>query len=172
MRGSPGAMPWRASCHGIIPAHAGLTARPSAARCPSWDHPRACGAHNDLLAGNLPSQGSSPRMRGSLESLTCGDGYTGIIPAHAGLTPGPLQGMLGRWDHPRACGAHRPSSSPRRCSSGSSPRMRGSHRLLEYATVNLGIIPAHAGLTHYCCRPSSASRDHPRACGAHDGYIP
>ena len=45
--------------------------------------------------------------------------------------------------------------------------MRGS--LLDGGTrhPNLGIIPAHAGLTSLQKMPAIPARDHPRACGAH-----
>ena len=50
---------------------------------------------------------------------------------------------------------------------GSSPRMRGSRELVNAHHVYLGIIPAHAGLTHGCTPSAHNGRDHPRACGAH-----
>ena len=91
---------------GIIPAHAGLT---RVARC--WpfgarDHPRACGAHSACCSPCIAGRGSSPRMRGSryhFVSLPC---WTGIIPAHAGLTAASVLNRQPIRDHPRACGAH------------------------------------------------------------------
>ena len=133
---------------GIIPAHAGLT---RVARC--WpfgarDHPRACGAHSACCSPCIAGRGSSPRMRGSryhFVSLPC---WTGIIPAHAGLTHGDgiCQEKVG--DHPRACGAHSSFGVKSAANQGSSPRMRGSLAGFSQSRMYAGIIPAHAGLTY------------------------
>ena len=70
-------------------------------------------------------------------------------------------------DHPRGCGAH--TSTDRRCArtSGSSPRVRGSHMSLDSCPVGPGIIPAGAGLTYICIICIVIQWDHPRGCGAH-----
>ena len=152
---------------GIIPAHAGLTSlRTSLAKRPG-DHPRACGAHTARSMARRAIWGSSPRMRGSPTDTTGAVGRCGIIPAHAGLTLTRSSLRATFWDHPRACGAHLLDvffSHPR---PGSSPRMRGSHTVHLGTSCWLGIIPAHAGLTRSQWKMSSASGDHPRACGAH-----
>ena len=86
MRGSPHDSRNASRSHGIIPAHAGLTARTwDSGRC-RRDHPRACGAHNALAVGDAFLRGSSPRMRGSLKNAIETVKAGGIIPAHAGLT--------------------------------------------------------------------------------------
>ena len=95
----------------IIPAHAGLTQNQDEARRLGRDHPRACGAHSTASSSCLRTSGSSPRMRGSPPRCILLPSPRGIIPAHAGLT-GPGQGRRrSRWDHPRACGAHRSPSA-------------------------------------------------------------
>ena len=71
---------------GIIPAHAGLTRRPSGRMISTRDHPRACGAHTVVKAVEGMEWGSSPRMRGSLIEWLLKNKEKGIIPAHAGLT--------------------------------------------------------------------------------------
>ena len=71
---------------GIIPACAGNT---GAARCPgtcSWDHPRVCGEHQAVFCKVRISLGSSPRVRGTLQSTLCVGTTQGIIPACAGNT--------------------------------------------------------------------------------------
>ena len=113
--------------------------------------------------------------------------FTGIIPAHAGLTSAAAAHGLRVEDHPRGCGAHvKPSSgaasragSPRGCGAhsmddikahmhqGSSPRVRGSLVLIEEMHDDAGIIPAGAGLTHIQQTSGRRGRDHPRGCGAH-----
>ena len=111
--------------------------------------------------------GSSPRMRGSHYESGRKIPDEGIIPAHAGLTEYAIDELAACRDHPRACGAHFPSPHGKASVSGSSPRMRGSrtHRIPLLSQV--GIIPAHAGLTARKSRRFTIRRDHPRACGAH-----
>ena len=45
--------------------------------------------------------------------------------------------------------------------------MRGSLRVLQFGGDDLGIIPAHAGLTVGRQIADRDIMDHPRACGAH-----
>ena len=131
----------------IIPAHAGLTHHLQLWRRRKRDHPRACGAHADHFLCPRKRLGSSPRMRGSLPALETGTEKQGIIPAHAGLTFSPPRGRKQRWDHPRACGAHR--------------------ILISRHLQPNRIIPAHAGLTNFSILYTPFNWDHPRACGAH-----
>ena len=106
-------------------------------------------------------------MRGSQThhpELQC---HVGIIPAHAGLTASLLGSRLPPGDHPRACGAHGKRRGGHTAGRGSSPRMRGSRSLFMVKNMQLGIIPAHAGLTLVNELIPHRYRDHPRACGAH-----
>ena len=91
----------------------------------------------------------------------------GIIPAHAELTHLRLSTSQATRDHPRACGAHNLYCLKCDISKGSSPRMRGSPTADRIHMVQLGIIPAHAGLTRVKRTTRQKRRDHPRACGAH-----
>ena len=144
MRGSLWMLHWNPYRKGIIPAHAGLTAREGVTSRVARDHPRACGAHCNLepaimtargsacgahpvLQTSIASvQGSSPRMRGSLCDIVWVVFMAGIIPAHAGLTLCQCRQKDTAEDHPRACGAHRSVVNVLICVLGSSPRMRGS----------------------------------------------
>ena len=112
-------------------------------------------------------QGSSPRVRGSLEELVIRVRDIGIIPAGAGLTFRfkACRTMCG--DHPRGCGAHLSQKANAAQQQGSSPRVRGSPEKLHKNDGNTGIIPAGAGLTIASPAHASAVRDHPRGCGAH-----
>ena len=71
---------------GIIPAYAGNTL--SFCFIASWvrDHPRVCGEHLQRPDRTRTETGSSPRMRGTLESRKLQSGACGIIPAYAGNT--------------------------------------------------------------------------------------
>ena len=152
---------------GIIPAHAGLTDFLDSLFDSQWDHPRACGAHDPVIATIAEVLGSSPRMRGSPWRWYFIVIRLGIIPAHAGLTQRIRNRPRSCRDHPRACGAHPKHGLIRRAILGSSPRMRGSLvRMCKYIG-KIGIIPAHAGLTWESRTTNCSSRDHPRACGAH-----
>ena len=110
-------------------------------------------------------------MRGSPRSgVPCGMS-PGIIPAHAGLTERDLDLLALPGDHPRACGAHVLSRISRITVPGSSPRMRGSRKLIHGDHLSCRIIPAHAGLTPWISFRSLPDRDHPRACGAHEQFL-
>ena len=152
---------------GIIPAHAGLTTGAFCGIRKAWDHPRACGAHKEVIKMKATVKGSSPRMRGSPDRLRRWQSRIGIIPAHAGLTPTTSRQASRSRDHPRACGAHYGLFATSVLPRGSSPRMRGSHIDGIYSRPDKGIIPAHAGLTAISYAGGMRWRDHPRACGAH-----
>ena len=147
MRGSHDTLTVIFDVAGIIPAHAGLTLDSRTTRTVLWDHPRACGAHAPRDSIDAPGAGSSPRMRGSHRLIRRSAWAEGIIPAHAGLTFCPGNLCLERRDHPRACGAHLQSSFVLTSFLGSSPRMRGSLEVFGFSRNDVGIIPAHAGLT-------------------------
>ena len=86
MRGTPTQVCPTQVCIGIIPAHAGNTATLANGHSDHRDHPRACGEHV-FHSNRFPRhQGSSPRMRGTLNVERGGEGFDGIIPAHAGNT--------------------------------------------------------------------------------------
>ena len=157
----------RSRLHGIIPAHAELTHLRLSTSQATRDHPRACGAHIPLRIAIRDIAGSSPRMRGSPMNVLRNSLGTGIIPAHAGLTPFTESDLPKLRDHPRVCGAHVISPRAQRPLLGSSPHMRGSLQPLAGRTELLGIIPAYAGLTSSTLLRTRNSGDHPRVCGAH-----
>ena len=134
---------------------------------PQWDHPRVCGEHNvcDVLGGHC--EGSSPRMRGTLAGRGDEHPLTGIIPAYAGNTHNAPCACRRDRDHPRVCGEHIRGGGLRRHHSGSSPRMRGTHRFLEIFSKPCGIIPAYAGNTTHKYDFPFYQGDHPRVCGEH-----
>ena len=167
MRGTPVGTGSKVSFTRIIPAHAGntLTAYSLVLEC--RDHPRACGEHLYPPFDRCAPSGSSPRMRGTPDIAPSSSYPARIIPAHAGNTLISRSSTRRTWDHPRACGEHRFTTFRVETSSGSSPRMRGTHRGNFRAGSSTGIIPAHAGNT---IRPGGyldTCWDHPRACGEH-----
>ena len=110
----------------FIPAYAGNT---SSSKMPSANtavHPRVCGEHGPNASINAASNGSSPRMRGTLERPLPQRGYLRFIPAYAGNTPLGSRTSIAPAVHPRVCGEHMlPSRYAHGCG-GSSPRMRGT----------------------------------------------
>ena len=70
-------------------------------------------------------------------------------------------------DHPRVCGEHTLTGSPRSTWRGSSPRMRGTPKATIFYHRTAGIIPAYAGNTNLQGIGIAQWRDHPRVCGEH-----
>ncbi len=126
-RTSPGKHPIGAR---IIPACAGNTQPQHAAQPSSSDHPRVCGEHHNRLVESVPIRGSSPRVRGTLQSTTRLWRSSRIIPACAGNTSEVPTHTLPHSDHPRVCGEHLEPVVARWNVGGSSPRVRGTRRKL------------------------------------------
>ena len=70
----------------IIPARAGFTARPRAARVRRGDHPRSRGVYMRCGPGTWPGRGSSPLARGLHPAAEPPGALDRIIPARAGFT--------------------------------------------------------------------------------------
>ena len=109
--------------------------------------------------------GSSPRVRGTAWSVSCGNEAKGIIPACAGNRiksrgRDPLPG-----DHPRVCGEQGYSSNKGGSELGSSPRVRGTVPVADALHKVGGIIPACAGNSLNLSAIAARSWDHPRVCG-------
>jgi len=68
--------------------------------------------------------------------------------------------------YPRARGATRRASSPKRAKEGLSPRTRGNRRLIAFSWASPGPIPAHAGQPHPPDMVASGEWAYPRARGA------
>ena len=152
---------------GLIPARAGSTVKVFSVTFWLWAHPRPCGEHKKACSIEPSSTGSSPPVRGALNSVASGFGGAGLIPARAGSTiwwsvrPGPC------WAHPRPCGEHRWVVMRRTSARGSSPPVRGAHKGVDRLTLDFGLIPARAGSTDRLARRTAAPRAHPRPCGEH-----
>ena len=110
---------------GLIPACAGKTVGVGVERHGPWAHPRVCGENSLTASAASWIAGSSPRVRGKLNSgFECLEPGR-LIPACAGKT-----GVCGRGDavspaHPRVCGENRRVLEPTLTMTGSSPRVRG-----------------------------------------------
>ena len=91
---------------GIIPACAGSTDGVRLHVDGVRDHPRMCGEHAMPLRWPAFRVGSSPHVRGALESLYSSASMIGIIPACAGSTARLTAALVKTRDHPRMCGEH------------------------------------------------------------------
>ena len=147
MRGTLGGALIAAAAIGLIPAHAGNTLIAPWPVGFGGAHPRACGEHDPRPWIKITTEGSSPRMRGTLLGLACWLRAAGLIPAHAGNTghSGSKRGFTGA--HPRACGEHGVDEARAALKKGSSPRMRGTLSQVGGFLSDTGLIPAHAGNT-------------------------
>ena len=65
------------------------------------------------------------------------------------------------------CGEHAFDQDGWRNHVGSSPRVRGTRRLVNHEVLRAGIIPACAGNTDAVICWDNLARDHPRVCGEH-----
>ena len=125
MRGIHAAADADDAAFGIIPAHAGHTARSRWPCSAIRDHPRTCGAYTHRLKLWRRSLGSSPHMRGIRHHGAERIPDHGIIPAHAGHTRFSKKTLSAVRDHPRTCGAYFGLTTRLRRMVGSSPHMRG-----------------------------------------------
>ena len=115
--------------------------------------------------------GSSPRVRGKQDVIREAVKMAGLIPACAGKTYRGLEAVRGMWAHPRVCGENQTRSFGLWTLWGSSPRVRGKHRLGCFAFVNSGLIPACAGKTLRESRAHAKPQAHPRVCGENGSSV-
>ena len=165
VRGTPRPCAGGADRDRFIPACAGNARPPPEHGASSPVHPRVCGERDQPAPQPTGVTGSSPRVRGTLETRIRVLVRERFIPACAGNAP--AQGeQVGRSPvHPRVCGERRLPFDANRPADGSSPRVRGTHHC-RAVIFNMGrFIPACAG---NACRRRTApttSTVHPRVCG-------
>ena len=150
---------------GLIPARAGKTTAWARGSSAASAHPRACGENPLSSSSFARGSGSSPRVRGKRRPLPHRRRRGRLIPARAGKTSRPRRPPPSRPAHPRACGEnsqHEAFMYPRL---GSSPRVRGKHRVAGLRHVPGRLIPARAGKTPHIISTRPPPRAHPRACG-------
>ena len=167
MRGTHSRCRRAANVTGIIPAYAGNTMMTPRLTTATWDHPRVCGEHQCPANSAGTAGGSSPRMRGTLQTWLGGLVFRGIIPAYAGNTTNCWGCRNRSRDHPRICGEHALAGIMFSWRPGSSPRMRGTRQERVERRGRLGIIPAYAGNTRRESTAAQYPEDHPRVCGEH-----
>ena len=109
--------------------------------------------------------GSSPLTRGKHRRVGDPHQPLGLIPAHAGKTPGrPRRPTLGA-AHPRSRGENNARRGMRYRGAGSSPLTRGKRCATRRLPIWSGLIPAHAGKTARGAGRSAVQAAHPRSRG-------
>ena len=108
-------------------------------------------------------------MRGQLDKTYPAPLRLRIIPARAGPTRPPSTSRSLKPDHPRSCGANTWTMEGTIGDDGSSPLVRGQHRLVREQHHRIRIIPARAGPTPCSPTARTPATDHPRSCGANCG---
>ena len=110
-----------------------------------------CGERQPEFGPVATSYGSSPRVRGTQPVQQSHARGVRIIPACAGNARRQSVNSVERSDHPRVCGERPPTPRRRRRGTGSSPRVRGTHRT--------------------SCHLTSLQTDHPRVCGERNPLV-
>ena len=132
----------------FIPTHVGNTHDYTLDDQTTAVHPHACGEHRSVCGFVLVSNGSSPRMWGTLRRDSLQACVSRFIPTHVGNTAPPKWRTLILAVHPHACGEHKIWFILSRSMSGSSPRMWGTRQKVMGALLSKRFIPTHVGNTH------------------------
>ena len=103
-RGKPAALGHYLDAGGLIPAHAGKTAKPSSDSTSWGAHPRSRGENWPSIQSSATVSGSSPLTRGKLRDSTRERLAQRLIPAHAGKTQGRARPARHTQAHPRSRG--------------------------------------------------------------------
>ena len=150
---------------GLIPAHAGKTARTHTSPAPKRAHPRSRGENNFEINPGWQALGSSPLTRGKPNDTSTVAHNTRLIPAHAGKTHALVVSHRSPGAHPRSRGENHRMKSVAASLMGSSPLTRGKLLRRDNRRHVRGLIPAHAGKTIRRTRSRTKVGAHPRSRG-------
>ncbi len=156
----------------FIPAGAGNTSRIAHPPPAPTVHPRRRGEHVILFSGWNGKNGSSPRARGTRETVGPPSVPLRFIPAGAGNTPARGRQSRQKSVHPRGRGEHSAKAPCANLPYGSSPRARGTLRAQNERLLHERFMPAGAGNTRRACRQGRPGAVHPRGRGEHDQVLP
>ncbi len=165
VRGTPKAIldPFRA--RRFIPACAGNAIRSLTGRPDAPVHPRVCGERIKRDCRRMIRDGSSPRVRGTLNVHRLDKFHCRFIPACAGNAPGRSSRPKKQPVHPRVCGERITVTIVTKASVGSSPRVRGTPARPGARAPRARFIPACAGNASSTGRWVLTWTVHPRVCG-------
>ena len=165
VRGTPPPSTSHAPASRFIPARAGNSV-PTVIVCVLVPvHPRACGELELREIDLVLDGGSSPRVRGTHLDILAYLPDERFIPARAGNSDYTRLTQAVLAVHPRACGELRAKVTPGIPDLGSSPRVRGTHRVHGSRVDGSRFIPARAGNSSVRGRRPTRITVHPRACG-------
>ncbi len=165
VRGTPGRGYHPRSGDRFIPACAGNASLGGAPSASLSVHPRVCGERSRWTNGKPFCAGSSPRVRGTPAGTGHACRQARFIPACAGNAVLCAHSSPVRTVHPRVCGERRARHSRNTAPRGSSPRVRGTLKLIGVQMARSRFIPACAGNApdgDACARRRPV---HPRVCG-------
>ena len=149
----------------FIPACAGNAKRAEMRFRSPAVHPRVCGERFTARLNPECRNGSSPRVRGTLNKLAQVFGDGRFIPACAGNAAG-THAARGRSPvHPRVCGERYDRLPDGVLRAGSSPRVRGTPEPARLSPHRRRFIPACAGNASPPKIAKGARPVHPRVCG-------
>ena len=151
--------------HRFIPACAGNSFLGRRVGLQPPVHPRVCGEQRNHLVQQTAERGSSPRVRGTVRGRECNGFRIRFIPACAGNSGSRRQIVNFNAVHPRVCGEQRTIGVLRRILIGSSPRVRGTVKVVLKARAVPRFIPACAGNRPSISPRLQLSTVHPRVCG-------
>ena len=129
-----------------------------------------CGENLVALSTWTRAAGSSPRVRGKLNTLVCVRPPYGLIPACAGKTNEVETSVSVFGAHPRVCGENTRKAARHTLCPGSSPRVRGKPVGAEEVRSERRLIPACAGKTDRAEKSLALARAHPRVCGENEAH--
>ena len=128
-------------------------------------HPRVCGEQALTGSSGCASDGSSPRVRGTVSYRIRAVGRKRFIPACAGNRFFPLYLVPAAPVHPRVCGEQIEHIACCLLTAGSSPRVRGTGKRHIVMITVFRFIPACAGNRQDPAAINLPDTVHPRVCG-------
>ena len=111
----------------FIPAGAGNAGKMAQASSGYSVHPRGCGERIEFRNPICRHYGSSPRVRGTLDTAKLNSNSQRFIPAGAGNATSTTASSPSSTVHPRGCGERSTDGQFIFQHNGSSPRVRGTH---------------------------------------------
>ena len=155
----------------FIPACAGNRPSPAPDITNETVHPRVCGEQQVFFYGAPSQTGSSPRVRGTVRRHVARKTARRFIPACAGNRRRARRIPPSSSVHPRVCGEQKQLTRSATHGIGSSPRVRGTARLVVAAPGRSRFIPACAGNRPHHAPPDPAAPVHPRVCGEQGSVV-
>ena len=156
--------------HRFIPAGAGNGVPSDPVDAPPSVHPRGCGERAGAVSFKLILNGSSPRVRGTVQYTFVPDYTNRFIPAGAGNGSKNMGRGIQTTVHPRGCGERLLRRLILNSASGSSPRVRGTDIYIVIWKYRGRFIPAGAGNGLVILLKSGLLPVHPRGCGERENY--